>query len=340
MFNKIKKIITKNDRLYILAKCIKNSNNPDMIKLIRGFYSQPSNNLTLILNSSSKLAPKSVYYIDLGVEDYRKTGFCALLRYTVEALCFAESLGFSPFVMWGKGTVYYENELSSYTDNVFLYYFESVSSVRQIINEQYVSWKLDDIEFYIQKKWSPYCIDDEELFLCAASYKKHIHLNSQAANYIDQSIKSIIKNNKVLGVHARGTDFNVGYINHPKAITSNIYISKAKELFNTGNYDKIFIATEDVNLLNSFIDAFGEELVYYDDVFRTSGMALPHGTQSNRPLHHYKLGLEVLRDIYTLAHCEGLVCGLSQVSFAARYVNIALDRKFKEVIILDHGING
>lgn len=339
MFNKLKKIIMRKDRLYVLTKCIKNSDNPEMIQLIRGFYSQPREYLTFILNSSSGFAQESVYYIDLGVEDSRGTGLCALLRYTVEALCFADSLGFSPFVKWGRGTVYYEDELSSYTDNAFLYYFEPVSNVSQIVNRQYASWKLEDIEFYMQKKWSPYRIDDEELLLCAGSFKKHIHLNRQTADYIEQNVKSIIKNQKVLGVHARGTDFNIGYKDHPKAITSDSYIEKAKELFEARCYDKIFIATEDMNLLNSFIDTFGEKLVYYEDVFRSCDNTGPHGMQDKRPLHHYKLGLEVLRDIYTLAHCDSLVCGLSQVSFAARYINIALDKNFDEVIVLNNGIN-
>ncbi len=59
---------------------------------------------------------------------------------------------------------------------------------------------------------------------------------------------------------------------------------------------------------------------------------------ADRPLHYYNLGVEVLRDVYTLACCDALICGISQVSFAARYVNLALCEPFREVCVIDHGI--
>ena len=73
--------------------------------------------------------------------------------------------------------------------------------------------------------------------------------------------------------------------------------------------------------------------------FRSDNHNGAQDTFSDRPLHRYKLGLELLRDIYTLANCDSLVCGLSQVSFAARYVNLAIGKKFGEVVIIDHGVN-
>lgn len=340
MLKKLKEKIINNDTLYVIAKCIKNAKNPEFIKLIRGYYTQPYKSLTLVLNSSLKVERETIYYIDLGVEDARFTGFCALLRHTLQALDFADNIGFLPFVKWGKGIAYYEKELDAETDNVFLYYFQPVSHIEQIEDRQFIRWKYADLTYCTQKNWELYRgTDDEKLKMSAEMFKKYIHLNQKTKEYIYNNIIKIVNNKKILGVHARGTDFNVGYLNHPKAVTSNMYIEKVREIFNGDKYDKIFVATEDVDLLNSFIDAFGDKLLYYDDVFRTSGKSRPHGIHNERPLHHYMLGLEVLRDIYTLAHCEGLVCGLSQVSFAARYVNLALDRKFNDVVIINNGIN-
>ncbi len=339
MLNKLKEVILKNGQLYVLAKCIKSLRDPEMSQLLRGFFRQPQDNLSLILNSPSKHDQKVIYYIDLGVNDYRSTGFCALLRNTILALIFSNHLGLVPYVKWGSGTVYYEKELDSYTDNAFLYYFKPISEINNLENVQYISWKYADIEYYMQKKWEPYGMDNEELILCAESYKRNIHLNQKTANFIELNVSSIIKGKKVLGVHARGTDFNLGLSHHPKAIISNIYIKKIQELLKYKKYDVVFVATEDKNLLDSFKDAFKDKLVYYKDVFRTEGTYGPHGTHNNRSLHHYRLGLEVLRDVYTLANCDSLVCGLSQVSFAARYINMALGKKFDEVIIIDNGIN-
>ena len=334
-----KKQIKKNDRLYVILKCIMNSNDPQLVSLIRGYYCQPYKSLTLMLNTPMDAEKESIYYVNFGVDKTRTEGFCALLRYTISALPVADSLGLIPFVEWGKGINYYENELESETRNAFLYYFQPVSKINQIQGKQFVCWEPAHVENYRHKKLALYQSVDEEINFFAESYKKYIHLNKKTTDYIEENIKSVIQDYRVLGVHARGTDFNIGYAKHPKAITPNIYIEKAKKLFDIGNYDKIFIATEDINLLNSFIDTFGEKLVYYDDVFRTSGNVGPHGTKNARPLHHYKLGLEVLRDVYTLAYCDSLLCGMAHVSFAVRYINLALGRNFEELVVLNSEFN-
>ena len=39
---------------------------------------------------------------------------------------------------------------------------------------------------------------------------------------------------------------------------------------------------------------------------------------NKRANHHYKLGYEVLRDMYTLSECQGIVAGLSNLSIFFR----------------------
>ena len=51
------------------------------------------------------------------------------------------------------------------------------------------------------------------------------------------------------------------------------------------------------------------------------------------------LGYEVLRDMYTLASCDGLVAGLSQVSYAARICKRSRNEKYDIEMILNKGIN-
>ena len=141
-----------------------------------------------------------------------------------------------------------------------------------------------------------------------------------------------------MGVHVRGTDFNLGLLNHPNIVAPNEYLAKTKEIFSGGEYGKIFIATEDSSAIELFLSEFGDKILYYKDVFRTSGKSGPHSTINNRELNNYKLGLEVIRDVYTLANCDGFISGLSHVAFAVRYTNIALDRKFDAVYTIDKGI--
>ena len=55
--------------------------------------------------------------------------------------------------------------------------------------------------------------------------------------------------------------------------------------------------------------------------------------------HHYRLGYEVLRDMYALAACDGLVAGLSQVVNCARIVKESSGEEYDTLCIINNGIN-
>ena len=80
-------------------------------------------------------------------------------------------------------------------------------------------------------------------------------------------------------------------------------------------------------------------MVYYDDVYRGNSTAGVHTTKGDRENHNYKLGLEVVRDMYTLAACNGLVAGMSQVSMSARITNKAFYMPYESVCIIDKGLS-
>lgn len=340
----IKTEIKKNNKLYMILLCIRYRNDPNLFNLIKGYRINQNEHISLLIShKNAKCGDKLIYHIKYPDDrsGNTKKAFCATLRVTLDRLLFAEHYGLIPVVEWGEQLTFYDSEMDKVTKNVFDYYFEPVSGINYGEIDNFSDVVIaNDLQgcFLIEHPYG-YELQQNEIERLGKIYKKYICLNKNTQEYIDKNINRIMNNGRILGVHARGTDFKKGFKNHPKVISSDMYIENARALFETGNYDKIFIATEDINILNSFIGAFKDKLLYYDDVFRASGDIGPHSTESNRPLHHYKLGLEVLRDVYTLAHCDGLVCGLSQVSFAARYVNIALGRKFDEVIVLNNGIN-
>lgn len=185
-----------------------------------------------------------------------------------------------------------------------------------------------------------YFPNEGNIHLLAESFKKHMHLNETTQKFISESIKSLFKGNeKILGVHARGGDFNREFVNHPQHVSAEEYLETVKTEFASGNYEKIFIATDDENILKIFVGFFGNNLVFYDDVHRVFDDRGVHERESGRPMHHYRLGLELLRDVYTLVSCDSFICGLSHVSFMVRYVKESFGEQFNKVIILDDGIN-
>lgn len=343
MFKRIKEAIKKNDRLYVVARCIKNINDPEYVQLVRGYY-EPyycDASSALIYHYGDKEPNKII--VGICPADYT-CGFCALLTQTLFSLNFADNIDAIPSIFWSRDTHYYDPELNSETDNVFEYYFQPASDIKFKYIDSYrnVIKIFGPHNYFNDLDYGYDGIFQREyvFYRLAYLYKKYICLNYRVSQYISEQKATLFDDSdRVVGVHVRGTDFGVGLIGHPKKIQPLEHIKAVKELLKEGKYNKIFLATDDLNVIDQFEKEFSDNLVYYSDTFRTKNDRGPHSTPNDRPLHHYKLGLEVLRDVYTLANCDALVCGLSNVSLAARYVNLALDKKFDKVIVLNNGIN-
>ena len=339
--------LRKHKRLYSIARCIQKINSPVIPKLIAGYYDSTARETTVLIEHPGDRAPDTiVYYSSLGIENEYICGFFASLRGELEKLNFADRLGMTPVIRWGKGfSVYYDVGMDSETQNVFEYYFKPVSDISYQDVDLYAhvvrSHPNDSTCFNSRGVGSgrSYAVEATDLEQLGTIYRKYIHLNEKTVAYLKSNLEGVfIQNKKTLGVHVRGTDFNLHIKGHPVPISPQEYLDKVKELFSSGDYDQIFLATDDLSALELFKDAFQDKLCYFTDVLRGDDTVTPQGMTCERPLHRYKLGLEVLRDVYALACCDSLVAGRSQVSFGARYINYALDRKYEELQILDKGL--
>lgn len=347
--------LDRHDKLYAIVKCITHLSDPKYAGLLKGYYEKSSEYVTLLIeHRGEKYADKIIYDVRYSVPQKDNVskrengGFCALLRMTLLRWSFPDAMGMIPAVEWGSMSRYYDSGMDSVTKNVYEYYFEPVMQIshsevaecKHVIEETNPS-----SSFFFMERTSDmaasYQVSQNEIDKLGYLYKKYVHLNRNSREYIDNGLNALLgdKGERLLGVHVRGTDFRWGAAKHPKVITVKEYLDKVKEVYSTGKYEKVFLATDDTNALKLFREEFKDNLLYYDDTFRSETLVGVQCSESDRPLHHYKLGLEILRDVYTLASCDALICGLSQVSFAARYVNVALERSFKELVILDKGIN-
>ena len=350
---KIKSYIRSHNKLYVIARCIKNLNDPNLVKLLKGYYDDTRDCISIIIEHRGEKYPdKTIYDIQFLVPDEKKpfsrnhAGFCALLRWTLLSWSFPDALGMIPAVEWGKASVYYDSAMDSVTTNVFEYYFEPVCHIyhSEICKcRNVISAKGTNGSFFFMDRASDmlasYQVKQSEIEKLGYLYKKYVHLNQNTKEYIDESINHILDQKDILAVHVRGTDFNLGANHHPIVVTPQEYLAEAKKIYLRDGYKKVFLATDDANALKLFKEEFKDKLLYYEDTLRSGNHSGVHSSISDRPLHHYKLGLEILRDIYTIASCDSLVCGLSQVSIAAQYINVAIGRTFKKVVILNNGIN-
>lgn len=322
-----------------IKRIIKNINNDEYKKWV--LFGQEDPYTVKFESLGNSLKDKNVLIIK---NESSKHGFFAEFRMTLDALAFAERFHFAPYVLYGKDFCYAEEDMVNGTHNPFEYYFEqpaylNYDEVMKAKNVVYASIHHEKIAEQLNQNPITYEISEEYINHMALIMKKYIRFNAETKKYLENNISDILGNHQVLGIHYRGTDFKQNYNRHPVALSLENQISKVKEIMESGEYDRIFLATDDVSAINLYSKTFGEQVVYYQDVCRSEDKQSVAFSKSEREHHHYLLGLEVLRDMYTMANCKGLVAGLSQVSHVARIMRRALEGRYVHEEIIHLGIN-
>ena len=322
-----------------VKRIIKNINNEEYKKWVLFGQEDPYNVKFVSLGDS--LRDKNILIIKNGSRNH---GFFAEFRTTMNCLSFAERFHFVPYVYYNKEFCYAEDCIINGSDNPFEYYFEQPVGLKcdEVMSAKNVVYALGvhgDIAEQLNKNCFSYEISEEYINHIAGIMEKYIRFNTKTEKYLKRNISEILGNYKVLGIHYRGTDFKQNYNHHPIAITLENQISKVKEIIESGEYDRIFLATDDVRAIELYTKEFGEKVVYYEDVYRSEDNESVAFSKSEREKHHYLLGLEVLRDMYTLANCKGLVSGMSQVSNMARIMRRALHERYTHEEVINLGIN-
>lgn len=269
-------------------------------------------------------------------------GFFAELGMTLIKLYYADERGMTPYVRWGEGYVYYEPEGIRGEKNAFLHYFKPVSEVASIGQACHVvfqeSWHCNQVKALYGAV--SYEVSQDYIDAMARMLKKYIQYNDRTKQYLEREYARLLGDRKTLAVHYRGTDFNKGYNNHPIPVQVEQEIGLVRKLVGEKDYEQIFLATDESAVVTRFRQEFGDLVKVYEDTFRDDGSGESIAfSQSERENHHYKLGLEVLRDQYTLTHCEGIVCGYSNITFIARVMRRAwFDREWEDYCLIDNGL--
>lgn len=286
---------------------------------------------------------KIIYYIH---EEGENMGFFAMYRAWLEYLYFADVCGYTPVVRAGKNFPYRENMLVHGTGNPFEYYFNQPAAIT--VQEAKKSNKaiLSDlvhrqmVELVFTGKYSHYQYTDRYMAEMAQIVKKYIRFNNHTVNYIRKGMGlADFEKEKILGVHVRGTDFRAQYDNHPVYVAEEEFFGEIDRIFDQNTYTKIFLATDDERTLKKFTQRYGSLVVFYRDVERSrSNQSVAFG-KGRRKAHKYFLGLEVIRDMYALSRCKGLIAGISQVAICAQIHKLARGEHYHDLKIIDKGIN-
>ncbi|MCM1211520.1 MAG: O-fucosyltransferase family protein [Blautia sp.] len=298
-------------------------------------------NLIYVESYGNVKQDEAVFFIDM---EESHSGFFAEHNRLLALLYFADKYGMKPVVRFHPGYCYAEKYPVNGTTNPFEYYFEQPAGITLEDMKSYQrvfrSRKENSYEVnQLCEEANGYTRSETYLNEMARITARYIRLNSIVREKMDKEIEALTGGANILGVHVRGTDFKQNFNGHPVKVGVDEYLEATVRTFEEGAYDKVFLATDDGEAIEKYQKQFGEKVVFYQDVIRSKGDDTVMHSESDRENHHYLLGYEVLRDMYTLAACDGLIAGLSQVSYAARIQKKSTGKEYRHLVILDKGIN-
>lgn len=340
----MKEVLKQNEKMRFLGVCFKNINDSEFRKKLLTLYDRPDS--VLFNHLGAENPDKNIYmmYLNNG-----KRGFFSQFNLVLDGLEFADYYNMSPVVEWGAATLYHEYAGVNGVSNSYEYYFSQPCGItvqsgrhsKNVVFYEYSHRKLSIPDFNLTIGAS--LIDDEKMnaYINKRAYiiRKYIKFSDNVKSYLNETVGGLFGHEKVLGVHVRGTDMNIGYNGHAKPITPEESLEAAYDAFSSGNFDKVFIATDESKAIDLFKDKFGDRLLYFTDILRSEDGQALHFSRNDRPNHKYLLGLEVLRDMYALSVADGLVAGVSNVSLTARMMKRSYQKEYDFIRILSHGFN-
>lgn len=341
---KLRNIIQRNSFLYAFLRVFQHRKDKEYLEMA-SLKNAPQ--IYKRDNVDFKISRGRTYYI---VEyPWRTNGFFAIMRKILAGCAIADSMGWIPYVNV-KDSIFNVPGGFNGINNMFEYYFEPLGDVLYediIKNENYIRASYSHVldfqkafGYYDDTKvYSEYVVDEEFLKYLGSIARKYVKLKDDLVKGIYREIEKVIRNaEETVAVHFRGSDFLAGRHGHPTAGKLEQYYAAIDEALNNG-FKRIFLATDDQNCVDAFIDKYGEVVIYFADVQRTISETGVHLQSHDRENDQYYLGLEVIRDMLALSLCDGIIAGLSQVSIYARIQKYANGKEYRFQHIIDNGIN-
>ena len=264
-------------------------------------------------------------------------GFFSNYFYVLSNIIYADAHGWKSTVdMINYPTLYSEKYEINGTNNSWEYYFRQPNdvAVEKVYSKgNYVLSKncyYGDLGVPVYKINQGHITDDMVRLLYPLQ-KERIPIRKEFIDEADEKFDKLIGKDMCIGVHVRGTDMNNGLKLHTLP-PSLIEIFNNVDSILSENDCKIFLCTDENNTTLLFQERYGDRVkmlnAYRADGETTIGI---HKQNSNRELHHYNLGKEVLLDALMLSKCDYLICGVSNVTSAAVLFN---NLKYKKVVVI------
>jgi len=101
-------------------------------------------------------------------------------------------------------------------------------------------------------------------------------------------------------------------------LSDEYYFSKIDENLKSDNYDNIFLATDDLNVVLKFKNRYGNRIFCNEDIIRLNGnIGIHYSNQANKE----KLAYDVMRDGLSMSKCKKILISASNVAGYALMVD-------------------
>lgn len=332
MTKHIKRILEKSPLLSAAAQLIKYRNDAEYIALVQGIRNN-SNIIELKQQSYKYDEHKTVCLIKAGG---KADGFFACVRWALDGIYFCDTFGFVPYIIFDEKSLYKDSSMPA-NMNPFMYFFDEPYEA-DIKHVHYINYNARNRLFAERLNGGiNYSVTREYIEVMGALMKKYLHFNSATLSKINEELDERKIDASLLGVHIRGTDYKANYKNHPKYIEPKEYYPLIDAAMKKYGFSGIFLATDDKDILDEFMIHYGKEKVRCaTNASRSSGLSGIHTAGMASP---YKVGLEVIYDMCSLAKCGGIISGMSQVGVCARIYKNSIDESFLYDRTIDCGIN-
>lgn len=149
-------------------------------------------------------------------------------------------------------------------------------------------------------------------------YKKLLQFNEKTKEYFRNELADLDGNN-TLGTLIRGTDYTATKPKyHPIQPELNDLIAAVKTEYETGKYNKIYVATEEKKIFNAMVEVFGEDKVltkqkvFYDEIYYQNfknNITRIGDVKFARENDNYLKGIEYLLTLNALSSCSAIIGG-------------------------------
>ncbi len=255
-------------------------------------------------------------------------GLFALVKLVLLHTAYALEKGYIPVVDMQN----YKNQYSKEIDgNVWEYFFEQpcgyslddISNSKNLIYSKPFSrpnWKIasyfttEDNGLRLSKKLRPI-------------YQEYIRMNVSTKSYVENKYNHLIGDQNVLGVLCRGSDYTLKRPKyHSIQPTPSEVVEKAKQLMSAGAYEKVYLATEDAEILQLFQNEFQNSLItnnqrVYAATELEDAAYLSHVPDNSK----IEVAYNYLASLYILSKCKGFIAGSTSGSIGAFLMSEGFD---------------